>query len=54
MVKIELVCLQVFLEQDENLKTNIKFHKRIEKKEAIKLLEMAIEDLKEVLDEQDN
>jgi len=54
MDKMELVCLQVFLGQDEDLKIDIKFHKRIEKKEAIELLEMAIEELKEALNEQDN
>lgn len=48
MIEIELVCLQIFLKGDEeDFKANMKFHKSIEKKEAIELLEMAIEELKE-------
>jgi len=55
MNKIKLVCLQMFLKQDGELKINMKFHKSIEKKDAIELLKMAIEDLKEVgSDEQGN
>lgn len=48
MDRIELIGLRILAGPDEDLKVYLKFHKSLEKKEAIELLEMAIEELKEV------
>lgn len=50
MDRIELIGLRILVGPDEDLKVYLKFHKSLEKQEAIELLEASIEELKEVLE----
>ena len=50
MDRIEIIGLRILVGPDDNMKVDFKFHKRLEKQEAIEILETSIEELKEALE----